>query len=183
MRIVGGEFKSRRIAFPKACSVRPTKDRVREAVFNIIAGKVQGAAVLDLYAGSGAFGIEAISRGARKAVFVDDDMRCVRVIRDNIKTLGIPRDVAVVFRMEAKRALKKLAEQLEAFDIIFMDPPYGRELAKQSLILASNYGMLSPGSFAVIEHHRDDEAAAPDIALKLRARKRYGDSVISIFGA
>lgn len=182
MRIIGGEYRSRLIQIPKGGRTRPTKDRVREAVFNILVRKVGGSLVLDLYAGSGAMGIEAISRGARRAVFVEDDPRSVKAISDNIKTLGIPADKAVIVKKDATKAIRAMAEDGLIFDIIFLDPPYYKKLAKECLINIIQYGIVNSQSLIVVEHHRTDDVTVSDSGFIEKVKRRYGDTHISIFG-
>ena len=123
MNIIGGIYKGRTIAIPKGAKIRPTSNKVREALFNILGGKVPDAAVLDLFAGSGSLGLEALSRGARRAVFVDNDSRCINTIKKNIKKLGIEGDIKVM-QLNAAQGIKKLHNNEAKFDLIFMDPPY-----------------------------------------------------------
>ena len=181
MRVIGGEYKSRLIKFPRGFSVRPTKDRVREAIFNIVAKRITGSSVADFYAGSGALGIEALSRGAGDVVFVDEDTRCVKTIAENITALKIPQDKVVILKMRVEQAIKKMARSNRKFDIIFMDPPYQKRIAKQCLIIISKYGILKPKSFVVVEHHRKDELGEEQIRFIPKARKHYGDTDVTIF--
>ncbi len=155
MRIIGGEARSRRIDAPKGRDTRPTLDRVRETVFDIIQFHVPGAEVLDLYAGSGAYGLEALSRGASRAVFNDNDPAAGRVIMGNVQSLGY-ESRSTVFGFDACSALKKLADSGAKFDLIFLDPPYrirmdevlseisSLSLLKQSGIVIAEYGENKP---------------------------------------
>lgn len=139
---------------PKGAKTRPTKDRVREALFGIIGGLVCEATVLDVFAGSGAFGIEAVSRGARRAVFVEKDPRCVAAIKDNLKSLGIEDDAASVIKMDAFWAIEFLEKRREKFDLVFLDPPYYEGLAKKCLIKIDAHDILNPRCVVIAEHHK-----------------------------
>ncbi len=180
MRIIGGIYKSRLVEMPRGVDIRPTQDRVREAIFNILAPTMAGSSVLDLYAGSGASGLEALSRGAKRAVFIDSNPRCVNTIRRNIENLGIKGKSARVIRGDSVKALKSLEETGEKFDIVFLDPPYYKDIAKNCLINISIYDILAPIHRIVVEHHKKD--ILKDISGILAIDERiYGDTVISIF--
>ena len=180
MRIIGGEFKSRLISMPKGVEIRPTQDKVREAVFNIL-GDMTGKRVLELFAGSGAFGIEAISRGAGYTAFVDNNFRCIETIRGNLESLGIDGDRYDLVKADALKAFPKLLKYDQKFDIIFMDPPYYRELAKKCLINADAYDILSPIGLIVVEHFKKDILPTGLKTLLFNQERRYGDTVITIF--
>jgi len=180
MRIIGGEFRSRLIAMPKGAWIRPTQDRVREAVFNIL-GDVGGKNVLDLFAGSGAFGIEAISRGANHAVFVDNNSKCADTVRENLEALNINEYSYDIIRGNVFTALPRLEKEGEKFDVVFLDPPYYKELAKKCLICLDCYDILTPHAVIVAEHFKKDALDAELEALEPEKEKVYGDTVISIF--
>ena len=125
MRIIAGAFRGRRLHAPKGNRIRPTIDRVREAIFNIIAAEVAGAKVLDLFAGTGAMGLEALSRGAQFCCFVDQGEEAVRLIRENVQLCGV-QDRSRIIQGPAASAIRRLGSENELFDLIFMDPPYGK---------------------------------------------------------
>lgn len=180
MRIIGGEYRSRLISMPKGVDIRPTQDKVREAVFNIL-GDLSGRNVLDLFSGSGAFGIEALSRGAGHATFVDDDFRCTETIRSNLESLAIPYSNYDIIRANALSVLPRLARTEEKFDIVFADPPYRKGMAKKCLINIDSYDILSHTALVVIEHFKKDGLVSDLKALIIEKDRRYGDTVISIF--
>src|SRR5881296_2139751 len=124
VRIIAGAFKGRRLKTPSGDAVRPTGDRVREAWFSILQRPLDGARVLDLFAGSGALGLEALSRGAARAVFVDRDRRAVEVLRANLEALGVASEEAEVRPVSAQRAVRDALSRSEAYDLVFLDPPY-----------------------------------------------------------
>ena len=179
MRVVGGRLRSRPIAGPRSDSVRPTSDRLREALFNILthsySDPVTGARVLDLFAGTGALGIEAISRGADYALFVDDGVEARALLRDNVESLGLG-GVTRIFRRDASRLGP--AHPLDPFSLIFLDPPYGQGLAEKSLVSARDGGWLMPEALLVVEEAVDAGFKAPDGFTELE-RRRYDDTEFS----
>jgi 16S rRNA (guanine966-N2)-methyltransferase len=176
MRVVGGRLRSRPIAGPKSDSVRPTSDRLREALFNILTHSygdpVAGARVLDLFAGTGALGIEAISRGADYALFVDEGVEARALLRDNVESLGLG-GVTRIFRRDASRLGP--AHPLDPFSLVFLDPPYGKGLAEKSLISARDGGWLMPEALLVVEEAADAGFKTPDGFAELE-RRRYDDT-------
>ena len=173
MRVVGGRLRSRTIAGPKGDGLRPTADRLRESLFNILAhgygDPISGARVLDLFAGTGALGIEAISRGASYALFVDDGVEARALLRDNVESLGLG-GVTRIFRRDATKLGP--VHPLEPFSLAFLDPPYGRGLAEKALASARAGGWLTPGALAVVEEAADAKFTAPQeyqLAVALRA--------------
>jgi len=180
MRIIAGTLKGRTIAFPKAASIRPTQDRVREALFNVIAKKVRNSAVLDLYAGSGSLGIEAISRGAKSAVFVETNVQALRTIKANLKSLGV-EDKAHVMKRDVFKAIDKLSNDGKRFDIIFMDPPYYQDLPKKTLLKLEQHAILCPNNIIIIEHSCKDVMPECAYNITLKLQKKYGDTSLSFY--
>ena len=176
MRVVGGRLRSRPLAGPKSHALRPTADRLREALFNILlhgyGDPVTGARVLDLFAGTGALGIEAISRGASYALFVDDGVEARALLRDNIESLGLG-GVTRIFRRDASRLGP--AHPLEPFTLAFLDPPYGKGLAEKALTSARDGGWLKPGALVVVEEAADAGFKAPEGFEELE-RRQYDDT-------
>jgi 16S rRNA (guanine966-N2)-methyltransferase len=176
MRIVGGALRGRAIIAPKSKAIRPTADRLREALFNILVHSfddpVTGARVLDLFAGTGALGIEALSRGAALALFVDDGAEAHALLRENVATLGLG-GTSKVFRRDAT----KLGEPhpLPPFSLAFLDPPYGQGLATAALNSARNGGWLTPDALIVVEEATKAHFAAPD-GFRDLDRRRYDDT-------
>ena len=176
MRVVGGRLRSRPIAGPKSDAVRPTSDRLREALFNILThaygDPVSGARVLDLFAGTGALGIEAVSRGAFYALFVDEGVEARALLRQNIETLGLG-GVTRIFRRDATRLGP--AHPLEPFSLVFLDPPYGKGLAEKALRSAREGGWLKPAALIVVEEAREAGFIAPE-GFKELERRDYDDT-------
>jgi 16S rRNA (guanine966-N2)-methyltransferase len=178
MRIVGGRLRGRVLAAPKSQAIRPTADRLREALFNILVhaygDPVSGARVLDLFAGTGALGLEALSRGAVFALFVDDGAEARALLRENVAALGLG-GVSRIFRRNAAKL--GAAHPLAPFSLAFLDPPYGRALAEAALASARAGGWLIPGALAVVEEAASATFAAPDGFEELE-RRRYDDTML-----
>jgi 16S rRNA (guanine966-N2)-methyltransferase len=176
MRVIAGTYKGRRLQAPGGLETRPTSDRVREALFSILGVRVEGARVLDLFAGSGALGIEALSRGASEATFVDNAAPAARAIAANLETVGAH---AQVVRAEAVRFLGGASRSARQYDLLFLDPPYrlaatlGRDLSGP---LAA---VMAPEATVVAE---SDRRSPLEIDLPLHDERRYGDTLIRIHG-
>lgn len=183
MRVVGGRLRSRPLAGPKSDAVRPTGDRLRETMFNILThaygDPISGARVLDLFAGTGALGIEALSRGAAHALFVDDGVEARAVLRANVETLGLG-GLTRIFRRNATKLGP--AHPLEPFDLAFLDPPYGKGLAEKALVSARDGGWLKPHALIVVEEAADAGFVAPDGFEELERRK-YDDTEFALLRA
>jgi 16S rRNA (guanine966-N2)-methyltransferase len=180
MRIVGGRLRGRALAAPKSQAIRPTADRLRESLFNILAhaygDPVAGARVLDLFAGTGALGLEALSRGAAFALFVDDAAAARALLRENIAALGLA-GVTRVFRRDAAKL--GAAHPLAPFSLAFLDPPYGRGLAEQALAAAHAGGWLAKDALVVVEEVAKAGFAAPAGFDELE-RRGYDDSALIV---
>lgn len=178
MRVIGGEYRSRLIDMPKGVEIRPTQDRVREAIFNIL-GDISGKVVLDLFAGSGAYGIESLSRGASRATFVENNVRCVQTIEKNLDSLQIPEDHYEIIKSSALRAVYSLENGGLKYDIVFMDPPYHKELAKNCLINLDSCDILSQFAIVVVERYKRDDLDLELGTLVFDKERNYGDIVIT----
>ncbi len=171
MRIVGGELRSRRLQGP-ADGVRPTSDRVREALFAWL-GEVEGQRVLDLFAGTGALALEALSRGAKAAVLVDRSARSLAVVRSNVEALGLSGRAQVI-RGDAVRTVRRLAGA-DPFDLVFLDPPYDSDRLVPSLGALVSAQLLAPGATLVVESSKR-HSLAPISGLAVVDEKGYGDT-------
>jgi 16S rRNA (guanine966-N2)-methyltransferase len=183
MRIVAGKFRGTRIEAPKGLVTRPTSDRVREALFNVLEHgpaqfNLEGARVLDLFAGSGALGLEAISRGARFVLFVEDRADARASVRRNVEALGLT-GATKIWRRDATRLGPR--GTLSAFDIAFLDPPYGRGLGEQALAAMVDGAWLAKDAIVVLEERADAEIMLPPGFERIDART-YGDTQILIAG-
>lgn len=178
MRVVGGRFKGRALAGPRSDAIRPTSDRLRESLFNVLAhaydDPVVDARVMDLFAGTGALGIEALSRGAAFALFVDEGAQARGLIRENVDALGLG-GVTRLFRRDATRL--GAADRFEPFDLVFCDPPYGRDLAGKALASAAAGGWLAPGALCVVEESADAALPCPAGFSEVE-RRTYGDTQV-----
>lgn len=176
MRISAGEAKGRRLRVPKGNAVRPTQDRVREAIFNALGDRVVGARVLDLFAGAGGLGIEALSRGADGVVFVERDSRTADLLRGNVATSGFAGRAAV-WRSDVLRAVRALGQRGESFDLVFCDPPYGEGWVNRTLVILAGSRVVAAGGVVVVEAERRDAVEAPQEFHVMR-RRAYGDTVV-----
>lgn len=177
MRIIAGAFKGRTLKAPSWDGLRPTSDRLRETLFNVIAARVPGAAVLDVCAGTGAVGLEALSRGAARAVFVERDARAVALIRENLARCGVEGRYAI--RRGQAETVLAVADPDGPFDLVVLDPPY--DVPALDAIVARAASQLAPGGLLVLEHawRRTPPATAPGVR---RVRTvRAGDSALSLY--
>ncbi len=183
MRIIAGSAKGRRLRALRGEAVRPTADRVKEALFSIVASRFDfdGATVLDLFAGSGALGLEALSRGAARAVFVEHHRAAADALRRNAEACGFAGRVEVLV-MPAGRALRELARRPTRFDGVLLDPPYGKGLLAETLTQLAAAAVLGPGAWVVAEGHVDDQLAGAYGPLRLTQTRRYGKTALTLFG-
>jgi 16S rRNA (guanine966-N2)-methyltransferase len=175
VRIVAGSRKGHRIAAPKGVVTRPTGDRVREAVFSLI-GPVEGAAVLDLFAGSGAMGLEALSRGAASCVFVERDRGAARVIQSNLEKLRLTG--AVVANRAVASVLREERDRGRRYDLVLVDPPYGEWDAHVTSLAELLPAVLDEAALVVVE---TSERVEPELPLDLVTTRRYGSARITVF--
>ncbi|MFH0764575.1 MAG: 16S rRNA (guanine(966)-N(2))-methyltransferase RsmD [Candidatus Omnitrophota bacterium] len=180
MRIIGGVYRSRLIQMPKDAEVRPTQDRVREAIFNIL-GDLNGKLVLDLFAGSGAFGLEALSRGAAHAAFVENNSRCLKAIEENVESLNIPASKYDIVRGSVLTVLPRLEKEGRRYDIIFLDPPYHKDMAKNCLINIDYYDILAKFGLAIAEHFKKDSLETSLETMEMFTERIYGDTLVTIY--
>lgn len=179
MRIIAGELKGRILA-PVKGRTRPTAAKVREAIFNILGPAVREATVLDLFAGTGALGIEALSRGAKRVVFVEHHPEALKGLGRNLEALGL-RDRGRVLPLAVAAALRALAAQGEQFDLVFLDPPYGAGTAATTLGALAASSLLLPEVRVVAEHSRRETLPEAIGGLEQQTLRRYGDTQIAIY--
>ncbi len=175
MRIISGEKKGHRITAGKKANIRPTSDRVRESTFNVLRQEVTGKRVLDLFAGAGGMGLEALSRGALWATFVDSSPESMNALKRNLERLKL-KDRSTVIRLDGLKALNKIGR---SFNLIFADPPYAKGYAQRILDIIARSDVLEEGGILVLEHHKKEAFRCPEEHLSLLKEKRFGDTVIS----
>lgn len=182
MRIVSGSAGGIHLKVPKGHKTRPTADQVREAIFNIITSRflLEDIAVLDLFAGTGALGIEALSRGARNAVFVDASPEAQRIIQENLKITRF-RTQGRVFRAYAAKGIKIAEEQGFHFGGVFLDPPYEEGWVDKTLRLLAESSILTPQAWVMVEHSQHEAGADTYSSLALTDRRRYGTTGVSFY--
>lgn len=181
LRVIGGAFRGRRLKVGRGDSVRPTGDRVREAIFDILGDSVGGATVLDAYAGTGALGIESLSRGARHATFVEKDGSVIEVLRHNVALDPGIAGRSRIFASDLAVAMRTMGGEGLLYDFVFLDPPYGAELAR-GLRLVHQGGILAPGALIIAEHDTR-EFPGKVHGLVPGDVRRYGRTSISFFRA
>ena len=180
MRVIGGEFRGRRLLSPRGDAVRPTSDRLRETLFNILAPRIRGARFLDVFAGTGAVGIEALSRGAREAVFVESSSDAGRTIRANLDLCGVRHG----FRIEtadAFPALRALARERFRADLVFLDPPYSWGPYRDLIDLLFRSGLAPADSMVVVEHHRKTGLPESGPGFKRARTVLQGDHALTFY--
>lgn len=178
IRVISGLYKGKRLKRVPDPAVRPMQDKLRGALFNILGGRVAEAVVLDGFAGTGSVGIEALSRGAARAVFVDEFYPAVKVIRENLARCGA-ESRAVVMHREFNRAVIELSDKKVGFDLIFLDPPYRLLETRNPLKVVRKRGVLKPGGLLVMRHF--DKVRPSEDDLPLVRRVRMGDDILSFY--
>jgi len=179
VRIVAGKWGGRTIRAPRGISVRPTTDRVREAVFSMLGGDAEGSVVLDLFAGTGAMAIEALSRGAVRAVLVESSPAALGALRANLASLEA--EGAICLPLDYREAIRRLSAKGRTFDLVFLDPPYGKGLVGLSAGLLSRAGILAPGAVVVAERASRDPVETLPAEWRERTERRYGDTRITLY--
>jgi 16S rRNA (guanine966-N2)-methyltransferase len=178
MRVIAGAFKGRRLVAPRGLATRPTADRIKESIFNILAGEIAKKRVLDLFAGTGALGIEALSRGASFSVFVDKKRAAIETIRQNIQTLKLT-DRARIVKWDVQRNLHFMKSESKAFDVVFMDPPYETNALNPVLSSLATCEFLSSAARIVVEHSFREQVEPLPASLVLTDQRRFGKTLVS----
>jgi 16S rRNA (guanine966-N2)-methyltransferase len=180
MRIIAGELKGRRLVTPRGATTRPTADQVRIALMDTLAPWLPGARLLDVFAGAGGVGLEALSRGAAHATFVERDARAVAALRANVVALAVPTRVRIV-RDDAARALGRLGREGARFDVVFLDPPYETALAVTTLAALGGGGVTVPGTIVVAQHLTKRPPAERIAGLGAWRARRFGETTLTFF--
>jgi 16S rRNA (guanine(966)-N(2))-methyltransferase RsmD len=178
MRIISGTSKGRKLVTPRSQSLRPTSDRVKESMFNILQDDIVGKVVLDLFAGTGNLGIEALSRGAKKTIFVEKGRQALRLIQRNLTQFGL-EERSEILPKDANRAIGILKQKGESFDLILMDPPYEKGLIQKTLMTLNSHQIYHKDSILVIEHNRREPPSTVMEGWNLIRQRRIGDTLIS----
>ena len=183
MRVIGGADRGRRLRAPRGSRTRPTADRMRVTLFDILGPAIAGMRVLDLFAGTGAVGIEALSRGAARAVFVERDRGALRALRANLAALGAGRAEARVVAGDALAVVPALPVSESAFDLVFLDPPYAGGPASGALAALVRSGLLRSGTRVVVQHSARAPLAVPAGLRETREPRRFGDTALTFLEA
>ena len=178
MRIISGRFKGKKLHSVPGITIRPTADRLRESIFNILFHRVRNAVVLDLFAGTGALGMEALSRGAESAVFVDNNPKALSVIQRNITSCSFDKQTRII-KWDIKKNLNCLKLAGTAFGLVFMDPPYHRGMVKPALLNLDQTGSLERGARIVVEHSPLEPIPDPVFMFGIEDQRKYGKTVVS----
>jgi 16S rRNA (guanine(966)-N(2))-methyltransferase RsmD len=180
MRVIAGKYRSRRLRTPGFLGVRPTSDRLRETLFNIVGPSVEDSLFVDLYAGTGAIGIEAISRGAREVFFIDRDPACISLVRQNLESLDIRTGIEVI-TADAERGLEKLAARRLIADFIFFDPPYNDDGYCDLLEYLDASHLVAPQGIVIAEHSSKLELPERLVRLERTRLLEQGDAALSFY--
>jgi 16S rRNA (guanine966-N2)-methyltransferase len=178
VRIISGQLRGRKLKTVPGMSTRPTSDRVRESLFNILDAKPRGARVLDLFAGTGALGIEAISRGAESALFVESAPRALSILKANLQSFGLEQQSRVL-RWNITKNLNCLKPYTHTFDLVFMDPPYSRQLIMPTLAHLRKSEALCAGALIVIEHAPGEVFEETSLGMRRVDERRYGSTQLT----
>ncbi|MCT8139045.1 16S rRNA (guanine(966)-N(2))-methyltransferase RsmD [Anaerobacillus sp. CMMVII] len=180
MRVISGTCKGRPLKAVPGQTTRPTTDKVKESIFNIIGPYFIGGQALDLYAGSGGLGIEAISRGMERVVFVDQNPKAIEIVQLNLKACRFEAQ-AEVYRNDSRRALKAIVKRELTFDCIFLDPPYAKQQLEEEIAFISRNQLLSEQGVIVAEHDASLTLAETIELITCERREQYGDTAVSIY--
>ncbi|MFZ5966331.1 MAG: 16S rRNA (guanine(966)-N(2))-methyltransferase RsmD [Bacillota bacterium] len=180
LRVIAGSLRGRRLKAPKGLNTRPTTDRIKESIFSMIHGFIPESIVLDLFSGTGNLGIESLSRGAAKAYFVDKSKESIQIIKENIAETGL-QDKSMAILSDAFKVLNRLSEEGIKFDIIFLDPPYLKDLIMPCIHTILREKLLNDNGIIVIEHDSKDILPEKIDSISIYKQKKYGNTTISIY--
>lgn len=181
MRVIAGKYRSRRLAAPAGAETRPTSDRLRETLFNVVAASVENSVWLDLFAGTGAIGIEALSRGARMVYFVESSKKAARTLRENLNSLGIKSGYELLER-DASAALRLLNARAVACDFCYLDPPYRKmDDYEHTLSYLAQSNLIAPGGVVIAEHDKHFDPGDAFGRLQRRRKLQQGDAILSFY--
>jgi len=181
MRILAGHHRGRRLKSPRGTAIRPTLSRIRQALFNILAPRVAGARFLDLYAGTGSIGLEALSRGSREVTLVETDRAAVRVLRENLERLDPEGGRGRLLVLSVHEALGRLHSAGQVFDLIFLDPPYARERESPGREDSRLADLLAPGGLVIWQHGKREQPPDAWSGLEKKRSRTYGETTLSFY--
>ena len=189
MRVISGTFKGRKLIPPKGLTIRPTPDKVKGAIFNILGDRIIESSFLDLFAGTGAIGIEALSRGAKEIIFVDDNIKAINLIKENLSRCKMQDARCKIVKENAVEFIKSVGQGFSPakFDFIFLDPPYKTDLGEKALIDISSFNILKEDGEIIWEHYYKTPPLPPPLLkggegeLQLKRTICYGDTALSFF--
>lgn len=180
MRVIAGEYRGRRLDRIEGMEIRPTSDKVKESLFNILGEAVIDCNFLDLFGGTGSIGIEALSRGAKHVVFIDASIKSIKVLKGNLENLNI-KDCVEIFHTDYSTAIQKLYKYNKQFDIIFIDPPYSVGMAQSALVDIDRNPILAESGLIIVEHDSRDDMPPKVGKLDLYRIKQYGNTSLSFY--
>jgi 16S rRNA (guanine966-N2)-methyltransferase len=180
LRVIAGEYRVRRLDRIEGMDIRPTSDKVKGSLFNILGDSVIDSAFLDLFGGTGGIGIEALSRGAEHVVFIDTDIKSIKVLKGNLEHLNIIDNVEVL-NTDYSTGISKLYNNNKKFDIIFIDPPYSVGLAQNALVEIDKHPILAQSGLIIVEHDSKDEMPSSQGKLYMYRSKQYGNTTLSFY--
>jgi 16S rRNA (guanine966-N2)-methyltransferase len=180
LRVIAGEYRGRRLDRIEGMDIRPTSDKVKGSLFNILGDSVIDSAFLDLFGGTGGIGIEALSRGAEHVVFIDTDIKSIKVLKGNLEHLNIIDNVEVL-NTDYSTGISKLYNNNKKFDIIFIDPPYSVGLAQNALVEIDKHPILAQSGLIIVEHDSKDEMPSSQGKLYMYRSKQYGNTTLSFY--
>lgn len=178
MRVIGGHFRGKKLCEFQGKGIRPTGDRLREAIFNILGNRIRDATVMDLYAGTGAFGIEALSRGAQTAMFIDNQRAAQLLIMRNIRACGLDK-MAIIRFWDIQQSLNCLRSYRLTFNMVFMDPPYNKGMVKPTLSHLHDSRRVADNALIVIEHSQREHIPNDMRAYRCTDQRKYGKTIVS----
>ncbi|WP_267127629.1 16S rRNA (guanine(966)-N(2))-methyltransferase RsmD [Thermoanaerobacter thermohydrosulfuricus] len=180
LRVIAGKLKGRKVKSLEGNEVRPTADRVKESLFNILMNKIEGSIFLDLFAGTGNIGIEALSRGAQFCYFVDKSLKSIKCIRENVTELNLVPFAKILHR-DVLKVIEMLDKNNTKFDIIFLDPPYYQNLVDKTLIKLGEAKVLKEDGIIIAEHHKNDKVRERYGNLVKIRENKYGETILSFY--
>ncbi|OGC77834.1 MAG: 16S rRNA (guanine(966)-N(2))-methyltransferase RsmD [candidate division Zixibacteria bacterium RBG_16_50_21] len=180
MRITSGTLKGRKLKSPGSLKIRPPLDQLKQSVFNILAGEIEGKIVLDLFSGTGSFGLEALSRGAARVVFVDSSYKACRLLKENLARLKAEGSVQVICG-KVNHTIEELVRQDFKFDLVFVDPPFPANQCQKTLDKIAESGILSQVSLVILHHHFKEGVESHSGELEMVRQRKFGDNLVSIF--